>query len=437
MAKNKNLVAIIAMFFMFAMISFVTNMAAPFGTIWVGKYQWGGMLGNMMNFIAYLVMGIPSGYLLSKAGYKKTLLTAIAVGFIGVAIQLLSSKVGAGIETFTVQGGAVELNYVIYLIGAFVSGICVCLLNTVANPMLTILGGNSTKGNQYQQIAGSFNSLTGTLTPLLVGMLVGTVTKDTSMNDVAPLLYIALGVFVVAFVIMSFVNVPEPARGKSKETYESSPWRFRHFVLGAITIFFYVGIEVGIPGQLLFFLSDATEKGAGIVENGAAIAGAIAAMYWLMMLVGRTLGATAAAKVAPAKQLRFVASVAIVLVVAAIFFPKSITVSFPGYSGAAGFTMCQVPVSALLLVLCGLCTSVMWGAIFNLAIDGLGKYVETASGIFMMMVCGGGVMPFIQKLVADKAGYLQSYWVTVAMLAFLLFYAIAGHKNVNKDIKVD
>lgn len=437
MAKNKNLVAIVAMVFMFAMISFVTNMAAPFGTIWVGKYQWGGLLGNMMNFIAYLVMGIPAGNLLSRIGYKKTLLTAIAVGFCGVFIQLLSSKVGAGIETFTVQGGAVELNYVIYLVGAFVSGICVCLLNTVCNPMLTILGGNSTKGNQYGQIAGTFNSLTGTLTPLFVGVLIGTVTDKTAMSDVAPLLYIALGVFVAAFIIISFVKVPEPSLGKPKESYESSPWHFRHFVLGAISIFFYVGIEVGIPGQLIFFLSDATEKGAGILQNGAAIAGAIAAMYWLMMLVGRTVGAAVSAKIHPAKQLRFVVCVAIVLAVAAIFFPKTLTVSVPGYSGAEGFTMCQVPVSALLLVLCGLCTSVMWGAIFNLAIDGLGKYTEKASGIFMMMVCGGGIMPFIQSLVAKSTGYLPSYWVVVAMLAFLLFYAVAGCKNVNKDIKVD
>ncbi|MDE5694528.1 MAG: MFS transporter, partial [Alistipes sp.] len=123
--------------------------------------------------------------------------------------------------------------------------------------------------------------------------------------------------------------------------------------------------------------------------------------------------------------------------VAAIFFPKQITVAMPGYSVGHGFQMEQVPVSALLLVLCGLCTSVMWGGIFNLAVEGLGKYTAQASGSFMMMVVGGGVLPLFQQFVADKAGYMTSYWVIVAGLAYLLYYALVGCKNVNTDIPVD
>ena len=89
--KNGALVSIIAMMFLFAMISFVTNMAAPFGTIWDDHYDWAGMMGNMMNFAAYLFMGIPAGILITKIGYKKTALVALALGFIGMAIQYLSS----------------------------------------------------------------------------------------------------------------------------------------------------------------------------------------------------------------------------------------------------------------------------------------------------------------------------------------------------------
>ena len=424
--KNTNLVAIITMCFIFAMISFVTNMAAPFGNIWKGQYSWAGMMGNMMNFAAYLFMGIPAGKMLLKVGYKKTTLIALATGFVGVVIQWLSSRSFLG-------GSAIY----VYLLGAFVCGFCVCMLNTVVNPMLNILGGGGNKGNQYIQIGGTLNSLTGTFTPLLVGALIGTVSASTSMADVTPLLFIAMGVFAVAFVIISFVKIPEPAQERNATVYEHSAWNFRHFVLGAIAIFFYVGIEVGIPAQIIFYLSDATEKGAGILVNGAAIGGAVAAVYWLLMMVGRLSSTMISGKVSTRTQMILVSSVAIVLVLVAILTPKTVTVNMPGYSASDGFAMFQVPLSCLFLVLCGLCTSIMWGAIFNLAVEGLGKYTEAASGIFMMLVVGGGIMPFIQNWIAKGAGYMNSYWLVIAMLLFLLYYGVAGCKNVNKDIPVD
>ena len=424
--KQTNIVAIVTMCFIFAMISFVTNMAAPFGNIWKGNYSWAGMMGNMMNFAAYLFMGIPAGKMLIKVGYKKTTLIALAVGFIGMVIQWLSSRAFLG-------GSAIY----VYLLGAFVCGFCVCMLNTVVNPMLNILGGGGNKGNQYIQIGGTMNSLTGTLTPLLVGVLIGTVTADTKMSDVAPLLFIAMAVFAIAFIIISFVDIPEPAAERKNVKYEHSAWSFRHCVLGIVGIFFYVGIEVGIPAQLNFYLSDPSERGAGILLNGAAIGGAIAAVYWLLMMVGRICSSAISGKVSTRTQLIAVSSVAIALVVIAIFLPKTVTVSMPGYSAGEGFSMFQVPASALLLVLCGLCTSLMWGGIFNLSTEGLGKYTEQASGIFMMMVVGGGIMPLIQEFLAGKLGYMASYWLVVAMLAYILYYALIGCKNVNKDIPTE
>jgi Fucose permease len=425
--KNTNLVAIITMCFIFAMISFVTNMAAPFGNIWKGQYSWAGMMGNMMNFAAYLFMGIPAGKMLLKVGYKKTTLIALATGFVGVVIQWLSSRSFLGSSAIYV-----------YLLGAFVCGFCVCMLNTVVNPMLTILGGGGNKGNQYIQIGGTLNSLTGTLTPLLVGVLIGTVTANTAMSDVAPLLFIAMAVFAIAFIIISFLQIPEPAQERKATVYEHSAWNFRHFVLGAIAIFFYVGIEIGIPAQVNFFLSDATAKGAGIAVNGAAVGGAVAAVYWLLMMVGRFCSTLISGKVSPRTQLAFVSTLAIILILAAIFTPKTVTISMPGYAAGTGFTMFEnVPLSCLFLILCGLCTSVMWGVIFALAVEGLGKYTEAASGIFMMLVVGGGIMPLIQEYLAKGVGYMNSYWLVAAMLGYLLFYALVGSKNVNKDIPVE
>ena len=424
--KKVNMVAVITMCFIFAMISFVTNMAAPFGNIWQVKYSNAGMLGNLMNFAAYLFMGIPAGKMLVKVGYKKTTLIALAVGLVGVFVQWLSSKVGGG-------------SLVIYLLGAFICGFCVCMLNTVVNPMPNILGGGGNRGNQFIQIGGTLNSLSGTLTPFLVGVLIGTVTDKTSMSDVAPLLFIAMGVFAVAFVIISFVKIPEPAQERKSVQYEASPWKFRHCVLGIVAIFFYVGIEIGIPSQLNFFLSDPNGKGAFAAGTlgAAAIGGAIAAMYWLLMMVGRLCSSLISGKVSTRTQLVTLSSVAILLIFLGIVLPKDIMVSMPGYVAGQGFVMHSVPVTALLFVLCGLCTSVMWGAIFNLSVEGLGKYTEQASGIFMMMVVGGGIMPLLQDVIAKNVSYMASYWLVIAMLAYILFYAVWGSKNVNKDIPVD
>lgn len=438
--QQSSIIAIITMMFLFAMISFVTNLAAPFGLIWGNQYSWAGMMGNMMNFLAYLFMGIPAGMMLERIGYKKTSILAMAVGFIGLAVQYLSSIVGADTTIFTVSGEPVMLNFVIYMLGAFICGFCVCMLNTVVNPMLNLLGGGGNRGNQLIQTGGTLNSLTATLTPLFVGVLIGQVTDKTAMSDVSPLLFIAMAVFAISIVVISFATIPEPHLRKKgenkKEKMEHSPLAFRHTLLGVIAIFFYVGIEVGIPSQLTFYLANPVSDGGIGIANGAAIGGAIAAIYWMLMLVGRFSSSFISGYVSTRTQIISVAATAIVLLLVAILLPSEFTMSMPGYSAAEGFAMFEVPVKCLFIVLCGLCTSVMWGGIFNLAVEGLGKYTAAASGIFMTMVVGGGIMPLIQNLIASSAGYITSYWLVIAMLAYILYYGVSGCKNVNKDIPV-
>jgi hypothetical protein len=169
-----------------------------------------------------------------------------------------------------------------------------------------------------------------------------------------------------------------------------------------------------------------------------AIAGTVTATYWLLMLVGRLLGAALGARFSARKMLSFASILGICLVGGAIFLDPAITVNLPVFKGTEGFGMALVPINAALLVLCGLCTSVMWGGIFNLAVEGLGKYTEKASGIFMALVCGGGILPFVQNWIVDFTGdYLVSYWLVAAGLAYMLFYALIGSKNVNKDIPTE
>ncbi len=425
--QNSNVPAIIVCILLFGMISFVTNLASPMGDILKNQFQvanWMGTVGVLCNFIAYAVMGIPAGNLLAKYGYKKTALLAVAVGFAGVGIQTIAGLLAG------------NLAFGIYLLGAFVAGFSMCMLNIVVNPMLNKLAGGGNKGNQLVQVGGSFNSLMGTAVIFLTGVFVPSIV-DAKINQVFPLMFIALAIFAVAFVVVLLTNIPEnPAvESKTEEKSEYGPMSFRHFVLGAIAIFVYVGVEVGIPNVLQKWL----QNGGLNVESGAeAIAGTVTATYWLLMLVGRLAGAALGAKVSAKSMLSVVSAVGACLTLGAIFLNPATTVNLPVFQGTAGFGMASVPVNAALLVLCGLCTSVMWGGIFNLAVEGLGKYTEKGAGIFMAMVCGGGILPFFQNLVVDLTGdnYLVSYWVIVAGMAYMLYYALVGSKNVNKNIPV-
>ena len=426
--KKGNFLAIIVMILLFGMISFVTNLASPMGDILKNQFDvanWMGTLGVLMNFIAYAVMGIPAGNMLQKYGYKKTALTAVTVGFVGVGIQTISG---------TIDSNAA---FGVYLLGAFIAGFSMCMLNIVVNPMLNKLGGGGNKGNQLIQVGGSFNSLMGTACIFLTGVLIPNGISNAVISDVFPLMFIALGIFALAFLVISLTDIPENPVQKieKKEKSQYGPMSFRHFVLGAIAIFIYVGVEVGIPNVLQKWLQNG---GLNVATGAEAIAGTVTATYWFLMLVGRLAGAALGAKVSAKAMLTTVSGIGLIFVVLAIFLNPSTVVGLPVFKGTEGFGIAQVPVNAALLVLCGLCTSVMWGGIFNLAVEGLGKYTERASGIFMALVCGGGILPFVQNFVVDLSGnYLVSYWVVAAGLAFLLFYALAGSKNVNKDIPVE
>ena len=431
--KNGKIIAIITMIFLFGMISFVTNLAAPMGIVLKNQFDVSnalGMLGNFGNFIAYAVMGIPSGILLQRVGYKKTALIAVAIGFIGVGIQFLSGH------------SSPEMAFAVYLIGAFVAGFSMCLLNTVVNPMLNKLGGEGNKGNQLIQVGGAFNSVMATITPMFVGILIAGSIEKATISQIFPVMYTAMAVFAFAFFVLLFVRIPEPNAAATTEpisTLMKGALKFRHFVLGAIAIFVYVGIEVGVPGTLNLFLTDPVEKGgAGIAST---ISGFVVGTYWFLMLIGRLAGASLGAKVSSKAMLTFTSALGLILVFLAIFSSTGTLVNLPvlqqSATGGLSFGFAEVPINAMYLVLVGLCTSIMWGGIFNLAVEGLGKYLAAASGLFMVLVCGGGILPVIQGWVADVAGFMASYWVIIAALAYLLYYGLVGCKNVNKDIPVE
>lgn len=420
--KKSYTLPIVIMFALFFIIAFVTNLAGSMGVIL--KNQFGAsnalsQLGTLANFVAYACMGIPAGIILKRKGYKVTALSAVVVGLVGIGVQFLAGYVDSSIAFAT------------YVTGALIAGVSMCMLNIVVNPMLNTLGGGGNKGNQLIQFGGACNSIGGTLAPVLVGYLVGGSIATAQVTDAAPVMIIAMVIFSLAFVIFAVTKVPEPhmetpeekaarkAGNVKKDKY--GPMSFRHFVLGAIAIFFYVGVEVGVPNMANLYMS----------ENplmGPAIAGTMVGAYWFLMLCGRLIGGVVGGKVSSKVMLTTVSTIALAFILCLMYIPEDISIT------AFGKVM---PLKMVFMTLTGLCTSVMWGAIFNLAAEGLGKYTPIASGIFMTLVVGGGVLPLVQGFVADKIGHINSYWVVIIGFAYILFYALLGSKNVNKDIPTE
>ena len=418
--KTKQWGAIIIMIALFAMIAFVTNLCTPMATIIKNQGPISNVLaqiGNYGNFIAYLVMGIPAGMLISKYGYKKTALIGLVVGSVGILIQWLSGLMDVD--------NNLGLVFAVYLIGAFIAGLCMCILNCVVNPMLNLLGGGGNSGNQLIQIGGVFNSTAAVACYILMGALIGDAAK-AKISDATPALMIALAIFVVAFIVISFTKIEEPKQAPVQLDLIKGAMSYRHFALGTLGIFVYMGIEVGVPNFVQQYL---------ISDYGlpASTVGMIVAVYWFMMLIGRFVGASIGEKVSSRTMITVVSSATIILVLFGMFAP-TITVAFPGVNwGTLEIIWEEIPLGIFSFLLVGLCTSVMWGAIFNMAVEGLGKYTAIASGIFMTMVFGCAVMMFIQATVADLVGYIQSFWCVVACAVYLLFYALIGSKVTRRE----
>ena len=422
-----NVFAIATMFALFFMIAFVTNFAQPMGVIVKNQFHASNALsqfGSMANFFAYLFMGIPGGLILKRKGYKFTALLAVAVGFAGLGVQLASGYIGS---------------FAVYVSGAFIAGFSMCLLNLVTNPLLNTLGGGGNKGNQLVQFGCSLNSIGGTLSLIILGHLIGSNVEKSTVADVVPALVIAMGIFALAFLIVAFSKIPEPHKETAEERANRTPvmadiiatLKFRHFTLGALAIFFYIVIEVGIPSTALLYMTEQVKDAAGNLTNapwyvGAAVAGSVGGAYWFCMMIGRIVGASIGAKVSSRAMLTFCSIAGIALMLATMYTPvKMVTVLGK-----------EFPLSMCFMVLCGLCTSVMWGGIFNMAAEGLGKYVPMGSGIFMAMVFGGVLLP-VQGLVADKIGILNSYWFTIALLVYVLLYALFFSRPSLPENKVD
>ena len=422
--QKKQWGAILVMIALFAMIAFVTNLCSPMANIIKAQGEISEVLaqiGNYGNFVAYLLMGIPAGMLIAKYGYKKTALIGLAIGITGIIIQWMSGQFDAKEN--------LGLVFTIYLVGAFITGFCMCILNCVVNPMLNLLGGGGNAGNQLIQTGGVFNSAAAVAVYIIMGALIGEITPETKIADATPALMIALAIFIIAFIVIIFTKIEEPEQAPVDTSLIKGALKYRHFALGALAIFLYMSVEVGTPTYINMYLVNTPELGIS-----AATAGLIVAVYWFMMLIGRFVGASIGGKVSSRVMITTVSIITLILVSFGMFAPTDIKVNVPGIDwGTLTLIWAEVPIGIFAFLLVGLCTSVMWGGIFNMAVEGLGKYTAVASGIFMTMVFGCAVMLAIQAQVAEMTDYMTSYWVVLFSAAYILFYALIGSKNVNKE----
>lgn len=401
----------ITLVFLFFIVGFLTTANGQFqGPL---KTAFLSNAGNLKNtfatlisfswFLAYPLTGGVGSSWVNKFGYKSTLIRALCIMILGLGVFFLSSWYYEQFPASTVQisSASIPVGYFIFLIGSFVVGTAATIMQVVLNPYLTACNVKGTQPVQRLNIGGSSNSIGTTLAPYFVtGIVFGGISMEkVKVNQLMGPFLVLMVVIGIVTLILSRISLPEIEETKTVkgEKLEKSIWSFSHLTLGVIAIFFYVGAEVAIGANLNLF---AISLG-GSFASGAAI---MATLYWGGMLVGRLISSSLS-NISPQKQL------AVTSILATVFIVVAIVLNNPW-----------------LLVAVGLFHSVMWGSIFTLSVHKLGKYTSKASGIFMIGVLGGSVIPLLQGGLADAFGWRWTWILIIISEAYILYYALSGSK---------
>ena len=407
--KTNYLGPFITMVFLFFIVGFLTTANTQFqGPLKEAFLSKAGSLKNTIAtlitfswFLAYPIAGGIGSRWVARHGYKGTLTRGVLVMFTGLFLFFLSSWFTVRFPSVEValSGGAIPAGYFIFLLGSFTVGASATILQVVLNPYLSACDVKGTQSVQRLAIGGSSNSVGTTIAPYFVtGIVFGGVAMSEVRVEQLIVPFLALmAVAMLIFLIIRKLHLPdiEGARAEDGETLEESVWSFRHLTLGVVAIFFYVGAEVSIGANINMYA----------IETDFYSPALLATLYWGGMLVGRLIGSSLN-KVPARRQLIFTTSMAILLIIFAILFDN-----------------------LWLLAAVGLFHSIMWGAIFTLSVNRLGKYTNIASGVFMTGVIGGAVFPLLQGLVADLSGGWRLSWLMVIVCElYMLYYAIWGSK---------
>lgn len=399
----------LAMVFLFLIVGFLTTANTQFqGPLKEAFLSDAGALKNTFAtlitfswFLAYPLSGPVGSRWVNVHGYKGTLLRGLMVMAIGLALFFVSSWVTVQFPQAIIGSGKISLHigFLVFLLGSFITGASATILQVVINPYLSACSIKGTQSIQRLAIGGTANSIGTTVAPYFVTGIVfgGLAAEEVSINQIMIPFLALTAVILILLGLLSRFSLPdiEGTRNEGSEKLEKSVWSFRHLTLGVIAIFFYVGVEVCIGGNINLYAMD---KG---MESPALLA----TLYWGGMLIGRSVGSSLS-RIPPRTQLIVTTVSASVLVCAAMILDNP-----------------------WILAAVGIFHSIMWGAIFTLATARLGKYTSIASGVFMIGVVGGAVLPLLQGMIADAAGVWRSSWfIVLAGELFMLYYAVSGSR---------
>lgn len=358
-------------------------------------------------FLSYLLMGPVSARYLQRCGYKKTLLKGIVVVAFSLVIFELSALsfqwIGEGaLNHITIGSIQLPLGYFLFLIGSFVSGTGLTYLQSSVNPYVVVCNVPHTTGVTRQNIAGTGNSLMTTLVPLFVGLVIFGGKEGSELEVSAIFLPMAILILFVGLLYFgvrttSLPELPNTTEEKG-EHLEHSVFSFRHLTLGVIGIFMYVGCEVCVGSNIVLY----AQQDLGISYEMAV---KWASLYWFSMLVGRFFSSFLS-------MIKAHVQLAVSTFCAGLLVVLAILLKMPW-----------------LLIGVGLFHSLMWGAIFSLSLEGLGKYTARATGVLLMGVVGGAILPFTQGLLADLFhSWTWTWLLIIAGEVYMLYYALWGYK---------
>ncbi len=405
----RSMLIIGALFFIFGFVTWLNSVLIPYLKIACELNNFESYLVAFAFYISYLVMAIPSAWVLKKTGFKKGMSLGLAVMAVGAIIFVPA---------------AMSRTYVFFLIGLFVQGTGLALLQTASNPYITILGPRESAAKRIS-IMGICNKVAGAIAPLILGAivlehadaLVGQLDGMSAAQQaieldllaakvIMPYLIMA-GVLILLAILISFSALPEVDTDEEDETVaaantnKTSVLQFPHVLMGALTMFLYVGVEVMAGDTVISY---------GASQGMALTTAKFFTSYTLVaMIVGYIIGIITIPKyVSQAKALQISAILGILFMLVALF--------------TDGYT------SVLFISLLGLANAVVFPAIWPLAIADLGRFTKIGSSLLIMGIAGGAVLPLAYGALADIVNPQQAYWIMVPCYMFIWYYATYGHK---------
>jgi MFS transporter, FHS family, L-fucose permease len=386
-----------ALFFIFGFITALNMALVPhLRSIFHLNYAW-AMLVESAFYLAYLVFSSPSSRLIQAVGYKWTMVTSLGIQTAGCLLFIPAARL---------------VSFPLFLTAVFVLGAGTTALQTSANPYVAILGPEKTAPVRLN-LAQAFNSIGTTLAPLVAGAFILTdPAKNLTQAKIAdtvrvPYLLIA-GMLLLLSLVLACIRLPQFAATRNfrpgshgDPLSERSIWTYRHTVLGALGIFTFVGVEVGLASIAISFF-----KSQGM--SNAKTASLLVSLYWFAMLVGRLLGSWLMTRMKPDTLLAGFGFAAAAFLVVSIFARGQVAI-WP-------------------IVLCGFCNSIMFPNIFALGIAGLGPMTSKGSGLMMTALVGGAVIPYFLGALADRIGIQQSFWLAVLCYFYIGYYGLWGSR---------